>query len=95
MKSKAVVDPGFPMGGHAPIRGHGPPVQTLFAKNVCENERIGSHRGACAGHAPRSANVRIYHNSEGMCGMSRISTCGVMYMYTTLVCQFFRCYLKI
>ena len=27
----------------------------LFSKNVCENERIGFHRGgggACAGHAP-------------------------------------------
>ena len=33
-------------------RGRGPPIQVLFGKNVCENERIGSHRGACAWHAP-------------------------------------------
>ena len=35
----AVVDPGFPIGGH------GPPTQALFGENVCENERIGSHSG--------------------------------------------------
>ena len=33
-------------GGHAPVRGCGPPTWALFGKNVCENERIGSHRGA-------------------------------------------------
>ena len=48
-----VADPGFPIGGHAPVRGgHGPPTWALFGENVCENERIGSHRGACAGRAP-------------------------------------------
>ena len=37
-------------GGRAPImRGHGPPTWALFSENVCENERIGSHRGACLG----------------------------------------------
>ena len=40
-----VADPGFPVGGR------GPPMQALFGKNVCENERIGSWGGACAGHA--------------------------------------------
>ena len=41
--------------------GHGPPTWALFGENVCKNKRIGSHRGACAGHAaPRSANVYIY-----------------------------------
>ena len=46
----AVVDPGFPVGGgRAPImRGHGPPTWALFSENVCENERIGSHRGGRA-----------------------------------------------
>ena len=42
--------------------GCGPPMWALFGENVCENERIGSHRGgACAGHAPpRSANVMAF-----------------------------------
>ena len=45
--ANAVADPGFPIagGGHAPIGGHGPPTWALFGENVCENERIGSHRG--------------------------------------------------
>ena len=52
-----VADPGFPVGGRGPVTGGcGPPMWVLFTENVCENERIGSHRGACAGHAPRSAN---------------------------------------
>ena len=42
----AVADPGFPIGGR------GPPTWALFGENVCENERIGSHRGACTRHAP-------------------------------------------
>ena len=38
--------------------GHGPPMWALFGENVCENERIGSHRGVCTRHAaPRSANA--------------------------------------
>ena len=65
-KYRSVADPGFPVGGRAPIRGgRGPPTWTLFSENVCENKRIGSHRGggACAGHAPpRSANVGVLHN---------------------------------
>ena len=41
-----MADPGFPVGGCAPIReGCGPPTWALFIKNVCENERIGSHGG--------------------------------------------------
>ena len=48
----AVADPGFPVGGHAPIRGHGPLMWMLFGENVCKNERIGSHRG----FPPRSTN---------------------------------------
>ena len=34
-----------PIGGMDPLGGHGPPMWALFTKNVCENERIGSHRG--------------------------------------------------
>ena len=42
--SYSVADPGFPVGGRAPIRGeHGPPTWALFGENVCKNERIGSH----------------------------------------------------
>ena len=59
--NKPVADAGFPVGGCAPIRGHGPPMWVLFSENVCENERIGSHRGW---HAPgtsphRSANASL------------------------------------
>ena len=56
IKSFAVADPGFPVwGGRAPVGGgggRGPPTWALFGENVCENERIGSLGGACAGHAP-------------------------------------------
>ena len=50
----AVVDPAFPIGGVWTHwgGGFGPPTQAFFGKNVCENERIGSCRGACARHAP-------------------------------------------
>ena len=48
-----VADPGFPMGGHAPIKGgHGPLTWALFSENVCKNERIGSHRGHAPGTPP-------------------------------------------
>ena len=41
-----MADPGFPVGGRcAPMGGRGPPMQVLFGENVCENKRIGSHRG--------------------------------------------------
>ena len=35
-------------GGEHPLGGHGLRTLALFGENVCENERIGSHRGACA-----------------------------------------------
>ena len=34
------------------IGGHGPPTRVLFGKNECKNERIGSHKRACAWHVP-------------------------------------------
>ena len=44
--SLQVADPGFPVGGvWTCYGGRGPLMQVLFAKNVCENERIGSRRG--------------------------------------------------
>ena len=39
-------------GGVHPLGGRGPLTWALFGENVCENKRIGSNRGACAGHAP-------------------------------------------
>ena len=36
-----------PLGG-----GHGPPMQALFSENVCQNERIESHRGGRARSIP-------------------------------------------
>ena len=48
-----VADPGFPIGGRGPVMGrHGPPMWALFGENVCENERIGSHRGGRAPGTP-------------------------------------------
>ena len=48
------ADLGFPVGGAwTRFRGHGPPTQVLFSENVCENERIGSHRGV-GGCAPEN-----------------------------------------
>ena len=62
-----VADAGFPVGGRRPVRGrvdplggHGPPMQALFGKNVCENKRIGSCRGRAPGTPPRSANAYLY-----------------------------------
>ena len=55
-----VADPGFPIGAH------GPPTWALFGKNVCENKRIGSHKGGHApGTPPRSANdIYIYERPK-------------------------------
>ena len=41
----------FPWGGIDQFGGggRGPPTQVLFSENVCENKRIISRRGACAG----------------------------------------------
>ena len=48
-----MADPGFPVGGRTLIRGgRGPPTWALFGENVCENERIGSHRGRAPGTPP-------------------------------------------
>ena len=53
-----VADPGFPVGGRAPVGGRGPPTWALFSENVCKNERIGFHGGGhVPGTPPRSANV--------------------------------------
>ena len=35
----------FPWGGLDPLGGCGPLMRVLYGENVCENERIGSHRG--------------------------------------------------
>ena len=50
-KTLTVADPGFPVGEC------GLPRRVRFENFVYQNERIGTLRGACAGHAPsRSAN---------------------------------------
>ena len=62
-----MVDPGFPigrgvdlLGGHVdPLGGREPPMQALFAENVCKNERIGSHRRACAWHDPLDPPMKM------------------------------------
>ena len=38
--------------------GRRPLTRALFGENVCENERIGSRGGGCAGGAPGSANAK-------------------------------------
>ena len=43
-----------------PVVGGGPPMQVLFTKNVCENERIVSCRGRVLGMPPRSASALCY-----------------------------------
>ena len=58
---QAVADPGFPVGGA------GPATWVLFGKNVCKNERIGSHMGACARHArppdpPMTSHIHYTRN---------------------------------
>ena len=47
-----VADPGFPVGGVDLVGGRGLPRWLHFIKFVCQNERIGSFRGARAGCAP-------------------------------------------
>ena len=48
-----VADPGFPVGrGMDLIGGRGLPRRLCFENFVCQNERIWTLRGACAGHAP-------------------------------------------
>ena len=49
-----MADPEFPIRGHAPIGGGGcgPLMWALFSENVCENERIESHRGHVLGMPP-------------------------------------------
>ena len=52
-------------GGVDPLGGRGPATQVLFGKNVCKNERIGSRRRPCTGHAPpTSANEISSENIE-------------------------------
>ena len=46
-----MADPGFPVGGRAPVRGgRGPPMWALFGKNVCEN--AGADPGGPQGPRP-------------------------------------------
>ena len=54
-----VADPGFPVGGHAPVRG-GMDLRCghFLVKMYAKTKELGPIRGACAGHAPpRSTNA--------------------------------------
>ena len=46
----------FSGGSRISCSGRGPPTWALFVENVCENKRIGSHRGCAPRTPPRSAN---------------------------------------
>ena len=60
----SVADPGFPVGGGVhPLGGHGPLMRALFSENVCETERIGSHRGWRAPGTPPLRSANEYHDT--------------------------------
>ena len=64
-----MADPAFPVGGHGPIRGCGHLMQMLFGENVCENERIGSHRGR---RVPEIFVCRSANAIDGICCINLI-----------------------
>ena len=44
--SRAVADPGFPIGGRGPIRGGvDPPMQALFGENYVKMKQLGPMGG--------------------------------------------------
>ena len=47
-----MADPGFPVGGVDPLGGAWTLTWVLYGKNVCENERIGSHSVGGGGMNP-------------------------------------------
>ena len=47
-QTSPVADPGFPVGGREPRRGHGLPRRLRFENFVCRNERIWTLRRALA-----------------------------------------------
>ena len=54
----AVVDPGFPVGGHRPIGGHRPPTCMFFGKNMQKWKNwILLGGGGARRRPPGSANV--------------------------------------
>ena len=81
----SVADPGFPVGGggRAPVRGgrgpirggRGPPMWALFGENVCENERIGSHRGGRAPGTPPLDPPMLFHIHSANDHMDITSIC--------------------
>ena len=76
-----MADPGFPVGGPGPRRrGCGLPRQLCFENFVCQNERIGTLRGARArARPPRSANaifITVKHWKAGKV-MKELSLDGV------------------
>ena len=52
-----MADPGFPLGGRAPVRGRcGPPMQVLFGENV-KTKELGPIGGGVR-PPPRSVNAK-------------------------------------
>ena len=71
-----MADPGFPVGAVDPLGGPGPPMRALFGENVCENERIGSHRGCARARPPRSANDEPSTKQQNFPTLSRKTPIG-------------------
>ena len=63
-------------GGVHPLGGRGPLTWALFGENVCENQRIGSHRGVCAGHAPQICQCIYFLLHYTRSHITRIFKCG-------------------
>ena len=79
----AMADPGFPVGGVDPLGGCEPPTRVLFGQNVCENKRIGSSSGACAGHdPPRSANAVYVNDCIKTLWPTRTVYCDLPFIFT-------------
>ena len=64
-----VADPGFPVGGVDLMGGRGPRGGYGYENFVCQNERIWTRRGACAGHAPLNPPMEYNKamNSRRLC----------------------------
>ena len=55
-----MADPGFPVGGHGPIRGDVDPQCGCFPMKMCAKTKEFGPVGGCARHAPtRSANAHV------------------------------------
>ena len=65
--SLAVADPGFPVGGRAPVRGRGPPTWALLVKMYAKTKELGPIGGRAPGTPPLDPPMLRYTYSE-ICG---------------------------